>query len=108
MIRSLDEVTAAAAFDLGTDPTEDPETFRPLLRETVRLAATAFGRSYLDRARELELIDLERDTVRSLIDVFLAQATLEAIAYEAHERPERMRALYAELTRIFERSAEAT
>jgi maltose alpha-D-glucosyltransferase / alpha-amylase len=108
LIRSLDEVTAAAGFDLGTDPTEDPATFRPLLRETVRLAATAFGRSYLDRARELGLIDLERDRVRGLVDVFLAQATLEAIAYEAHERPERMRALYAELTRIFERSAETS
>jgi len=108
LIRSLDEITSAAAFDLGTDPTEDPATFRPLLRETVRLAATAFARSYLDRARELELLDLPRETVRSLVNVFLAQATLEAIAYGAHERPERMHALYAELTRIFERSEEAS
>jgi maltose alpha-D-glucosyltransferase/alpha-amylase len=102
LVRSLDEVTAAAAFDIGTDPTEDPATFRPLLRETVRLAATAFARSYLARAKELELFDLPLETVRGLVRMFLAQATFEAITYEAHERPERTRALYAELARIFE------
>ena len=45
--------------------------------------------------------------MRGLVDVFLVRATLEAIVYEAHARPERMRDLYAEFTRIFERSEVA-
>ena len=107
MIRSLDEVTAAAAFDISTDPTEDPNVFLPLLRETVRAAATTFARSYLDRAHELGMIGEDRSQVRGLIDIFLLRATLEAIVYHAHDRPERMRDLYAEFTRIFERSEAA-
>ena len=106
MIRSLDEATAAAAFDLSTDPTADSGHVVPALRAVVRAAATAFARSYLERARELEVVD-DRDDVRGLVDVFLVRATLEAIVYGAHSRPERMRDLYAELTRIFERSEVA-
>jgi maltose alpha-D-glucosyltransferase/alpha-amylase len=104
LIRSLDEVTAAAAFDVATDPTEDSAAFAPLLRESVRLAATTFVRSYLARSGELALFDGDRERLRALILVFLARATLEAIVYEAHERPERMRDLYVELARIFERA----
>ncbi len=107
MIRSLDEVTAAAAFDISTNPTEDPAHFLPLLRERVRAAATTFVRSYLDRARELGLIDVAGDSLRALIDVYLVRAILEAIVYHAHERPERTRDLYAQFGRIFERSEVA-
>ena len=107
MIRSLDEVTAAAAFDASTDPTADAARVVPRLQALVRAAATTFARSYLKHARELDAID-ERDDVRGLVDVFLARATLEAIVYQAHAREERMRDLYAELTRIFERSEVAS
>ena len=106
MIRSLDEVTAAAAFDRSTDPTADAALVVPTLRATVRAAATTFARSYLAHARELETFD-ERENIRGLIDVFLVRATLEAIVYQTHARLERMRDLYAELTRIFERSEVA-
>jgi maltose alpha-D-glucosyltransferase/alpha-amylase len=104
MIRSLDEVTAAAAFDVSTDPTEDPARFVPTLREAVRAAATTFARSYRARARELGVLDVDDGQARALIMVALVRATLEAIVFRAHERPERTRGLYAELTRIFERS----
>jgi maltose alpha-D-glucosyltransferase/alpha-amylase len=106
MIRSLDEVTAAAAFDVATDPTVKTEHVMPPLRALVRAAATAFARSYLDHARGLGVLE-EDGNVRALVDVFLVRATLEAIVYGAHARPERMRNLYAELTRIFERSEAA-
>jgi len=106
-IRSLDEVTAAAAFDLSTDPTEDAVRVLPMLRESVRAAATTFARSYLARARELGAADGEREQIRSLIRVFLVRSILEAIVYHAHERPERVRDLYAEFARIFERSEAA-
>ena len=36
MIRSLDEVTAAAAFDVSTDPTADPAHVVPTLQAVVR------------------------------------------------------------------------
>ena len=108
LIRSLDEVTAAAAFDVSTDPTVDTGHVVPTLRETVRAAATTFARSYLEHARELGVVDDERERVRGLIDVFLVRATLEAIVYQAHARAERMRDLYAEFTRIFERSEVAS
>jgi predicted trehalose synthase len=104
MIRSLDEVMAAAAFDVSTDPTEDPVRFVPMLRDAVRTAATTFARSYRARARELGVLDVDDAHARSLIMVYLVRATLEAIVFHAHERPERTRGLYAELTRIFERS----
>jgi maltose alpha-D-glucosyltransferase / alpha-amylase len=107
MIRSLDEATAAAAFDLSTDPTADSGHVVPTLQAVVRAAATTFARSYLERARELDVIDA-RDDIRGLVDVFLARATLEAIVYGAHSRQERMRDLYAEFTRIFERSEVAS
>jgi maltose alpha-D-glucosyltransferase/alpha-amylase len=107
MIRSLDEATAAAAFDLSTDPTADSRHVVPALQAVVRAAATTFARSYLERARKLAVID-DRDDVRGLVDVFLVRATLEAIVYGAHARPERMRDLYAELNRIFERSEVAS
>ena len=107
MIRSLDEVTAAAAFDVATDPTVKTERVVPPLRALVRAAATAFARSYLAHARELGVIGEDGD-VRALILFFLVRATLEAIVYGAHARPERKRDLYAELTRIFERSEAAT
>jgi maltose alpha-D-glucosyltransferase/alpha-amylase len=107
MIRSLDEVTAAAAFDVSTDPTVATDQVLSALRALVRRAATAFARSYLDHARELGAVDDERPAVRALIDIFLVRATLEAIVYQAHARPERMRDLYAEFTRIFERSEVA-
>ena len=106
MIRSLDEVAAAAAFDVSTDPTVPTEQVVPAMRALVRAAATTFARSYLEHARTLEVIAEDGD-VRGLVDVFLVRATLEAIVYQAHARPERMRDLYAELTRIFERSAAA-
>jgi maltose alpha-D-glucosyltransferase/alpha-amylase len=107
MIRSLDEVTFAAAFDVSTDPTVDSEHVVPTLRGIVRAAATTFVRSYLARAKELDVID-DRDDVRGLIDVFLVRATFEAIVRQAHPRPERMRDLYAGFTRIFERSEAST
>jgi len=106
MIRSLDEATAAAAFDVSTDPTADSGQVVPALQAVVRAAATTFGRSYLDRAIELGVVP-NRDDARGLVDVFLVRATLEAIVYGAHARPERMRDLYAEFTRIFERSEVA-
>jgi maltose alpha-D-glucosyltransferase/alpha-amylase len=107
MIRSLDEATAAAAFDVSTDPTADTGHVVPTLRAVVRAAATTFARSYLERAKELDVIG-EHDEARGLIDVFLVRATLEAIVYGAHARPERMRDLYAEFMRIFERSEVAS
>jgi maltose alpha-D-glucosyltransferase / alpha-amylase len=107
MIRSLDEVTFAAAFDVSTDPTADGEQTVATLRAIVRSAATTFARSYLERARELNVIDDEHDNARGLIDVFLVRATLEAIVYQAHPRPERMRDLYAEFARILDRSEVA-
>jgi maltose alpha-D-glucosyltransferase / alpha-amylase len=106
MIRSLDEAAAAAAFDVATDPTVDAAQVAPALQPFVRAAATTFGRSYLDHARDLGMA-YERENARGLVDIFLARATLEAIVYQAHARPERMRDLYAELTRIFERSEVA-
>jgi maltose alpha-D-glucosyltransferase/alpha-amylase len=106
MIRSLDEATAAAAFDISTDPTTDTETVVPTLQGVIRAAATTFGRSYLDRAIELGVIP-DREGARGLVDIFLVRATLEAIVYGAHARPERMRDLYAEFTRIFDRSEVA-
>ena len=106
LIRSLDEVTAAAAFDVSTDPTVATDQVVSALRALVRGAATTFARSYLDHARELGPVD-ERANVRGLVDIFLVRATLEAIVYQAHARPERMRDLYAEFTRIFERSEVA-
>jgi hypothetical protein len=107
MIRSLDEATAAAAFDSSTDPTSDTGVVVPTLQAVVRAAATTFARSYLDRAIELDVIP-NRDGVRGLVDVFLVRATLEAIVYGAHARPERLRDLYAEFARIFERSEVAS
>jgi maltose alpha-D-glucosyltransferase/alpha-amylase len=106
MIRSLDEVTFAAAFDVTTDPTADAAQSVATLRAIVRAAATTFARSYMARATELHVID-ERDEARGLIDVFLVRATLEAIVYQAHPRPERMRDLYAEFARILDRSEVA-
>jgi maltose alpha-D-glucosyltransferase/alpha-amylase len=103
LIRSLDEAAAAAAFDVSTDPTVAVEQVVPAMRALVRAAATTFARSYLNHARELGVVD-EGGDVRALVDVFLVRATLEAIVYQAHARPERMRDLYAEFTRIFERS----
>jgi maltose alpha-D-glucosyltransferase / alpha-amylase len=110
MIRSLDEVTAAAAFDVSTDPTVSAEEVMPKLRAVVRAAATTFARSYLAHARELGALGAleEGENLRALVDVFLVRATLEAIVYQAHARPERMRDLYAEFTRIFERSEVAS
>ena len=55
-----------------------------------------------------EDLEADRESTRKLIMFFLARATLEAIVYEAHDRPERMRGLYAEVARIFEPSAVAT
>jgi predicted trehalose synthase len=110
MIRSLDEVTAAAAFDIATDPTVDTAQVAPALQPLVRAAATSFARSYLEHARELGALnehDNVRENVRGLVDIFLVRATLEAIVYQAHARTERMRGLYAEFTRIFERSEVA-
>jgi maltose alpha-D-glucosyltransferase/alpha-amylase len=107
MIRSLDEVAAAAAFDVATDPTVDTAQVAPALQPLVRAAAITFARSYLDHAAA-HGTDFERDHVRGLVDVFLVRATLEAIVYQAHARPERMRDLYAEITRIFERSEVAS
>jgi maltose alpha-D-glucosyltransferase/alpha-amylase len=107
MIRSLDEVTAAAAFDVSTDPTVDAPQVALALQPLVREAATTFARSYLEHARELGM-EYEREQVRGLVDFFLVRATLEAIVYQAHARPERMRDLYAEFTRIFERSEVAS
>jgi maltose alpha-D-glucosyltransferase/alpha-amylase len=108
LIRSLDEVTAAAAFDVASDPTEDIEALKPLLRESVRLASTAFARTYLEHARQLGIVETEdREAVRGLVFTFLVRATLEAIVYGAHERPERKRDLFAELARIFERAEVA-
>jgi maltose alpha-D-glucosyltransferase/alpha-amylase len=107
MIRSLDELTAAAAFDVSTDPTVDAAQVALALQPLVRDAATTFARSYLEHARELDM-PYEREDVRRLVDVFLVRATLEAIVYQAHARPERMRDLYAEFTRIFERSEVAS
>jgi maltose alpha-D-glucosyltransferase/alpha-amylase len=104
LIRSLDEVTAVAAFDISTDPSEDPARFVPILRESVRAAATTFVRAYLARARELALVDVEGDTLRALVHVYLVRAICEAIVYDAHSRRARPRDLYVELTRIFERS----
>jgi maltose alpha-D-glucosyltransferase/alpha-amylase len=106
MIRSLDEVTFAAAFDVSTDPTADTAQTVATLRAIVRAAATTFGRSYLERARELKVID-DRDDARGLVDIFLVRATLEAIVYQTHPRPERMRDLYAEFARILDRSEVA-
>jgi maltose alpha-D-glucosyltransferase/alpha-amylase len=106
MIRSLDEVTAAAAFDVSTDPTVATDHVVSSLQALVRRAATTFARSYLDHAAQLGPVE-EREDVRGLIDFFLVRATLEAIVYQAHARPERMRDLYAEFTRIFERSEVA-
>jgi maltose alpha-D-glucosyltransferase/alpha-amylase len=107
MIRSLDEVAAAAAFDVTTDPTVDTAQVARALQPLVRAAATTFARSYLEHARELDM-PYERDDVRRLVDIFLVRATLEAIVYQAHARAERMRDLYAEFTRIFERSEVAS
>ena len=109
MIRSLDEVAAAAAFDVSTDPTVATEEVMPKVRAVVRAAATMFARSYLAHSRELGALGTleEGGDLRALIDVFLVRATLEAIVYQAHARPERMRDLYAEFARIFERSEVA-
>ncbi len=107
LIRSLDEVAAAAAFDVSTDPTVDTAQIVPALQALVRSAATTFARSYLAHGRELGTLD-EHDNIRGLVDVFLVRATLEAIVYQAHSRAERMRDLYAEFTRIFERSEVAS
>jgi maltose alpha-D-glucosyltransferase/alpha-amylase len=107
MIRSLDEATAAAAFDISTDPTADPGRVVPTLQAVIRAAATTFGRSYLDRAIELDVLP-NRDDARGLVDIFLVRATLEAIVYGAHARPERLRDLYTEFARIFERSEVAS
>jgi hypothetical protein len=106
MIRSLDEATAAAAFDVSTDPTADSDHVVPTMQAVIRAAATTFARSYIDRAIELGVLP-NRDDARGLIDIFLVRATFEAIVYGAHARPERMRDLYAEVTRIFERSEVA-
>jgi maltose alpha-D-glucosyltransferase/alpha-amylase len=106
MIRSLDELAAAAAFDVSTDRTVSTDVVVPAMRELARSAATTFARGYLEHARALGAVEEERD-LRGLVLLFLARATLEAIVYQAHERPERMRDLYAEFTRIFERSAAA-
>jgi maltose alpha-D-glucosyltransferase/alpha-amylase len=106
MIRSLDELAAAAAFDVSTDPTVSAEVVVPAMRELVRVAATTFGRSYIEHARALGALE-EDGNARGLVHVFLVRATLEAIVYQAHERPERMRDLYAEFSRIFERAAAA-
>jgi maltose alpha-D-glucosyltransferase / alpha-amylase len=109
MIRSLDEVAAAAAFDVSTDPTVAAEEIKPKVQALVRAVATTFARSYLAHARELGALGAleEGGNLRALIDVFLVRATLEAIVYQAHARPERMRDLYAEFARIFERSEVA-
>ena len=110
MIRSLDEVTAAAAFDVATDPTVETAGVAPALQPLVRAAATTFARSYLEHARELGALNAHddvRENIRGLVDIFLVRATLEAIVYQIQARPERMRDLYAELTRIFERSEVA-
>jgi maltose alpha-D-glucosyltransferase/alpha-amylase len=108
MIRSIDEVAAAAAFDVSTDPVVTAEIM-PKLRALVRATAITFARSYLAHARELGALGAleEGSNLRALIDVFLVRATLEAIVYMAHARPERMRDLYAEFARIFERSEVA-
>jgi maltose alpha-D-glucosyltransferase/alpha-amylase len=107
LIRSLDEVTAVAAFDVSTDPTEDPVRFVPILREAVRAAATTFVRAYLARARELAVVDVEGQPLRALVHVYLVRAICEAIVYGAHSRRARAGDLYVELTRIFERSEVA-
>ncbi len=107
LVRSLDEVTAVAAFDISTDPTEDPVRFMPVLREAVRASATTFVRAYLARARELALVDAEGDTLRALVEVFLVRAICEAIVYDTHSRRARKRDLYIELARILERSEVA-
>ena len=108
MIRSLDEADGRGGLRRRRPIRPCPaEVVRSALRELVRVAATTFGRSYLEHARELGALDRPMRTGARLVRLFLVRATLEAIVYQAHERPERMRDLYAEFGRIFERTEAA-